>query len=209
MWANVEQISNLVTDGDHNPPKRTGFGVPHLTAKNIREWRIDPRDCTFISRENSVRVFKRYLPKAGDVIVTCVGTVGRTAIVPEGYEFSPDRNLAAIRFMARTLDPKYLQIVLESPDYQKRMRGASGATAQPHLYLSDLRAIPIPLAPTTEQDRIVLEITPRMSLIQEVEEQVDAGLRRSERLRQSILSLSFSGRQRNSFSANSRRSPQE
>lgn len=194
MWALVEQISNLVTDGDHNPPKRTESGVPHLTAKNIREWRVDPTDCTYISKADSVRVFKRYLPKPGDVIVTCVGTIGRTAIVPEGFEFSPDRNLAAIRLMHGMLDAKYVQIALESPDYQKRLRGASGATAQPHLYLADIRALLIPLPPSGEQSRIVVETDRRLSLISEAEHQVEANAKRAERLRQSILANAFSGK---------------
>jgi len=193
VWASVEQIANLVTDGDHNPPKRTPTGVPHLTAKHIREWRVDPTDCTFISKDDAVRVFKRYHPKAGDLIVTCVGTVGRTAIVPNSFEFSPDRNLAAIRFFSGTLDVKFLQIVLESSDYQKLLRGASGSTAQPHLYLSDLRSLLIPLVATREQQRIVTEVDRLLSLITDVDAKAEANLKRAELLLKSTLSKAFRG----------------
>ena len=194
VWASVEQIALLVTDGDHNPPKRTDVGVPHLTAKHIREWQIEPTECTFISKVDVDRVFKRYRPLAGDLIVTCVGTVGRTAIVPAGYEFSPDRNLAAIRLLPASLNANYLQLALESPEYQKLLRGASGSTAQPHLYLTDLRALLIPLAPRPEQHRIEVEIDRRFSLVREIEGQVDTNLKRAERLRQTILNNAFSGR---------------
>jgi type I restriction enzyme S subunit len=96
-WVSTEQLSYFVTDGDHNPPKRTPSGVPHLTAKNVFDWKLSEDDCTFISWDDFERTSKRYMPSGGDVIITCVGTLGRTAVVPDGYVFSADRNLAAIR----------------------------------------------------------------------------------------------------------------
>lgn len=53
--------------------------------------------------------------------------------------------------------------------------------------------IALPIPPETEQYRIVAEIDRRLSLVREVESQVDANLQRAERLRQSILSQAFSG----------------
>ncbi len=48
------------------------------------------------------------------------------------------------------------------------------------------------LPPQVEQLRIVAEVDRRLSLLRETEVQVDANLRRAERLRQSILSRAFS-----------------
>jgi type I restriction enzyme S subunit len=191
--AALKAISALVTDGDHNPPKRVEAGIPHLTAKNIRDWRIDPTSCTSISTADATRVHRRYRPQAGDLIVTCVGTVGRTAIVPEAYEFSPDRNLAAVRPKTDCVDVRYLQIVLEAPPYQAKLRGASGSTAQPHLYLGDLRALLIPLPPISEQVRISVEVDRVFSLISQTETVAENQLQRSERARAAILSSAFAG----------------
>ncbi len=192
-WATVEQLCSLVTDGDHNPPKRHESGVAHLTAKNVRNWRLDATDCTFISATDAERVLKRYNPVAGDLIVTCVGTVGRTAIVPPGFKFSPDRNLAAVRLVDGGASTRYLNFTLSSPGHQELIRGASGSTAQPHLYLGDLRAIAIPLPPLAEQTRIVAEVERRLSVVEELESVVSANLQRATRLRQSILQKAFSG----------------
>lgn len=52
-------------------------------------------------------------------------------------------------------------------------------------------AIPLPIL--AEQKRIVAEVDRRLSLVTEVEAQVDANYKRAERLRQSILSNAFSG----------------
>ena len=192
-WATVEQLCSLVTDGDHNPPRRHEGGLPHLTAKHVRNWRLDATDCTFISATDAERVLKRYDPVAGDLIITCVGTVGRTAIVPSDFRFSPDRNLAAVRLVGGGASTRYLNVVLSSPGHQELIKGASGSTAQPHLYLGDLRALSIPLPPLAEQTRIVAEGERRLSVVEEIEAVVSANLQRAGRLRQSILQKAFSG----------------
>ena len=192
-WASVEQISSLVTDGDHNPPKRQETGLPHLTAKNIRNWRLDATNCTFISAADAKRVLKRYDPLAGDLIVTCVGTVGRTAIVPADFKFSPDRNLAAIRLVNGDTSTRHLNAVLSSATYQELIKNASGSTAQPHLYLGDLRALTAPLPPFAEQGRIVTEVERRLSIVEELEAIVSAELQRATGLRRSILQQAFNG----------------
>jgi type I restriction enzyme S subunit len=192
--ASVEQVTLLVTDGDHNPPKRQAAGVPHLTAKHVRSWRLDPTECTFISRQDAEKVFKRYRPMAGDLIVTCVGTVGRTAIVPPDFEFSPDRNLAAVRLVHGVQSARYLKLVLSSPNYQERIASASGSTAQPHFYLGDLRAMAIPLPSLAEQQRIVSEVDRLLSVVDELDAVVNGDTQRAIRLRQSILVQAFSGK---------------
>jgi type I restriction enzyme, S subunit len=193
-WASVEQLSLFVTDADHNPPKRVDRGIPHLTAKNVVGWRLSERESTCISKEDFERARKRYDPQENDVIVTCVGTIGRTAIVPRNYVFSADRNLAAIRLIPTGIDPKFLQFNLNTPQAQQRIQGASGSTAQAHFYLADIRAFPIVVAPFAEQQRIIAEVERRLSVVDEVEAAVAANLKRAVRLRQAILKRAFKGK---------------
>jgi type I restriction enzyme, S subunit len=89
---------------------------------------------------------------------------------------------------------EFLQIVLTSPFWRRRISEASGATAQPHLYLGDLRSLPVPLPPFTEQFRIVGELERRSSVLDELEITIEHGLMRAERLRQAILKRAFEGR---------------
>jgi type I restriction enzyme S subunit len=87
-----------------------------------------------------------------------------------------------------------LQCVLSSPAWQTRIRQASGSTAQPHLYLGDLRALPVPLPPTAEQQRIIAEVERCLSVMDELEATITANLKRADRLRQSILKRAFEGK---------------
>jgi len=67
-------------------------------------------------------------------------------------------------------------------------------SAQPKLTQRNLNKIPVPLPPLTEQWRIVAEVEQRLSVIDEMEKAVEQGLKRAERLRQSILKRAFEGK---------------
>lgn len=58
----------------------------------------------------------------------------------------------------------------------------------------DLAGTLIPLPPASEQRRIVAEVERRLSVADQLEATIDSALARAKRLRQSILSLAFSGR---------------
>jgi type I restriction enzyme S subunit len=64
---------------------------------------------------------------------------------------------------------------------------------KPGLSLEQVRSLPVALSPLAEQQRIVVEVDRRLSLLRETEAQVDVNLKRAERLRQSVLSRAFSG----------------
>jgi type I restriction enzyme S subunit len=193
-WATVEQLAHLVTDGDHNPPRRVSKGVPHLTAKHIKKWRILFEDCSFVSPEGFEQTRSRYEPCEGDVIVTCVGTVGETALVPAGSVFSADRNLAAIRLVSGGVFPAFVMYLLSSPVFRQRVMTSSGATAQPHLYLGDLRTLPVPIPPRPEQEKVIAEIERLLTLVDASEAVVVTDVKRSSRLRQAVLRWAFEGK---------------
>jgi type I restriction enzyme S subunit len=190
----LQEIALFVTDGDHRPPPRVPAGVPHLTAKHVRNGAILFDDCTFVSEEGFKQTSKRYAPMAGDVLVTCVGTVGETAVVPEGVRFSADRNLAGVRLPELgAVRPHYLQLVLSSPAYQRQLLSASGSTAQPHLYLRDLRKIEVPVPPLQHQDTLIAEAQRLTSLLAALNTAIEHADVRSDRLRRSILDAAFTG----------------
>jgi type I restriction enzyme S subunit len=189
----IADVAELVTDGDHNPPPRVPTGIPHLTAKNIKRGQIVLGGCSFVSPEGFEQTRARYEPREGDVIVTCVGTIGQMAVVPPGLQFSADRNLAAIRLRA-DVDPSYVQLALSSPGQQRAIFSASGSTAQPHLYLRDLRALRIPLPQPSEQQHIASEVERQLSIMDAMEVEVSTARRRSAALRRSILEQAFTGK---------------
>jgi len=193
-WATLEQLSQFVTDGDHYPPKRVSKGIPHLTSKHVKKWKLSFDDCSYISPDDFEIVKVRYEPQEGDVILTCVGTIGETAIVPKDFTFSADRNLAAIRLFPEFFLPQMLQFILNSPPWENHIKTASGSTAQPHIYLKDLRAMAVPLPPLAEQHEIVRRVGLLFERADAIDREVAAAGRRCERLTQAVLGKAFAGR---------------
>ena len=68
----------------------------------------------------------------------------------------------------------------------------STATTIAYLNKENCNSITLPLPPISEQVRIVAEVDRHLSIIREVEAEVDANLKRAQALRESILSKSFS-----------------
>lgn len=189
----IKEIAELVVDGDHNPPKRVPSGIPHLTAKNIKHGNIVFDGCSFISMEGFEQTKNRYEPKPGDLVITCVGTIGECAIVRGGVEFSADRNLAAIRLKDGLLDARLLFHYLQKSSVQSHLRSTSGSTAQPHLYLKDIRGLEVTIPPVEEQRRILTKL-------EELFSELDAGVaslrraqRRLTRYRQALLQAAVTG----------------
>ncbi len=57
-----------------------------------------------------------------------------------------------------------------------------------------IEAIPIPLPPLAEQERIVAEVERRLSVVEELSALVETTLKRANRLRQAVLQQAFTGR---------------
>jgi type I restriction enzyme, S subunit len=192
--APLSTLAEFVTDGDHRPPKRVARGVPHLTAKHVRNGQLTTDGCTFVSEEGYRQTSARYEPLPGDVIVTCVGTVGEIAVVPEQFQFSADRNLAAIRFGHDSrVRPEWVAAVLRTAPYKRRLRHASGSTAQPHLYLKDLRMVEIPIPSYSYQRDLLGELREVTDRATRLTSSLKLAEQRWKSLRHSVLAAAFAG----------------
>jgi restriction endonuclease S subunit len=189
----MKEVSEFIVDGEHNPPQRVGKGVPYLTSKHIKHGFISTEGASFITEVDFASLRRRYDPRKGDVLVTCVGTLGEVAVVPDGLSFAADRNIAAIRPSAEVL-PSFLEASLRSPRLQKVLTAGSGSTAQPHLYLRDLRQLQVPVPALDIQELLISSLRERLAFADRLETDVKGALERSERLRSSILAAAFSGR---------------
>jgi type I restriction enzyme S subunit len=89
---------------------------------------------------------------------------------------------------------KFLSIALRSPLLQSQIDTKKTQTAQANIFQGKIKTLVLPLPPFAEQTRIVAEVERRLSVIDELEMQVEANLKRAERLRQAILKRAFEGK---------------
>jgi len=136
-------VCELIRDGTHAPPKRTDCGPLLLGVTNLIDGRLQetPSD-TKVSEDFYSKMHRSWEPKVGDVLLAIVGTVGKTALVPESFpKFTLQRSVAVLRGIKGRLDNRFLRFFLASRPGQRSLWSKVHQTAQPGLYLKDLGSI--------------------------------------------------------------------
>ncbi|MGA7413725.1 MAG: restriction endonuclease subunit S [Bryobacteraceae bacterium] len=196
-WArpSLQDVTVAIRDGTHTPPKRVAEGVPLLSARNIQDGRIDWSELySFIERDDYLEIARTNPVCRGDVLVTIVGSLGRSCVNDSSLPFTLQRSVAILRPEACLIDPHYLSFALRSPEIQERMQAEAGGTAQKGVYLGNLKKFTLPLAPLTEQRRIVAKLDALLARVDACRQHLDKIPKLLARFRQSVLAAACSGR---------------
>ncbi len=128
-----DELSELITDGEHATPKRTSEGIYLLSARNVLNHAIQLNDVDYIDQEEYDRISKRIVPKEGDVLISCSGSVGRCCSVPEGLKFQMVRSAALIRFK-NVISPLFAEYMITSDFVQEQINASKTASSQANLF---------------------------------------------------------------------------
>lgn len=168
-WIRLGPLASKLTDGSHNPPRDSGTGYPMLSSQNVWEGGvIDFASPTrHVGEEDFLIENSRTAAVPGDVLLTIVASLGRSAVVPlEAPAFVLQRSVAVIR---TGLNPEFCSLFLRSP-VSRAYYGLHGkGTAQKGIYLGKLGAMPIVVPPLAEQSRIVARVEELMRLCDALE----------------------------------------
>ena len=155
-WPRVvlSHVCEMVTDGTHASPVRVAMGVPVLSAQNVKGNELNPSTLRFTTQDELILFQRRVKPKAGDVLLTIVGTIGRSAVLTTDFDFVLQRSVAILRTHSHKVNSDYLKLALDSGDFQRQLLSATNSSAQAGVYLGKLSKLTIPLPPLPEQRRI-------------------------------------------------------
>jgi type I restriction enzyme S subunit len=181
------EACELVTDGEHSTPPRTPEGIYLLSARNVRDSGLDLSNVDYISEETYERLSKRVLPRWGDVLVSCSGSVGRVCCVPKNERIAMVRSVALIRSDPEKLNHEFLHIYLQSIQAQRQIRGLTNQTAQGNLFQSGIRRIKIPIISLESQLQIVGDYRSSMQALLELQRRRDFMLNLYKRTMHSLL----------------------
>jgi len=191
-WCACDQISEKITDGEHISPNTVAHGVPLLSAKDVLDTGVTFDDAKFVAAVDSEKFRSRCNPDRGDVLIVSRGaTIGRACLVNSDQEFCLMGSVILMKPHAG-VNSAYLLQALKAGFFQTRLTAVSGSTAQQAIYIRDIRPLQMPLPPQAEQARIVAEVDRHLSIIREVEAEVDTNLQRAQALRQATLAKAFS-----------------
>jgi type I restriction enzyme S subunit len=92
------------------------------------------------------------------------------------------------------IDSAFLAMQMCAPAFRRQLEKAKRATTSvAAIYLKDLVRLQVIVPAMAEQHRIVAEVDRRLSIVREVEAEVDANLKRAQALRKAVLGRAFAG----------------
>lgn len=199
VWCTVQvcEAGEVLLGRQRAPQYLTGrWSRKYLRVANIKDDAINFNDVETMDFDEAH--FAKYRLAPGDILV-CEGQspelLGQSAIF-RGYEepLCFQKTLHRFRADPEVTTPEFAQIVFRSHVRSGVFRRLGSITTNiGHLTLEKFKAAPFPLPPLDEQRRIVAEVDRRLSIVREVEAEVDANLRRAQALRQAVLATNFSG----------------
>lgn len=200
-WASLGSIASTVRNGIFvSRPPECPPGIPILRIGAVRRLSLDVTDVRYAPLDLDDRATQKALLEPGDLLFTRYNGnpefVGACAVVPPltGPLLHPDK-LIRVALDAEVASPGFVATAVSSGPSRAFIDAVTKTTAgQAGIAGSDLRLVPVPIAPVEEQARIVTEVERQMSFVAACERAVEAGLERSVALRRSVLKAAFEGR---------------
>ncbi len=197
VWARLDSIAflkgGITVDSKRQDP--SARSVPYLRVANVQRGYLDLSEVKTINAPAKDIEDLRLLP--GDILFNEGGDrdkLGRgwiwegqlTDCIHQNHVFrgrlvSPDIEPKLVSWWGNSFGKDYFQ------------REGKQTTNLASINLTKLSAFPVPLPPHAEQLRIVAEVDRLLSIAREAEAEFEMNLKREQALRQSILSVAFSG----------------
>lgn len=155
-WSSFlfKRVVANIKDGTHGTHARVENGELLLSAKNVFNNGIE------IGENESYIPFKDYeeitsngFPKKGDILVTCVGTIGRSFVYPFDKSLAFQRSVSFMRLNKKG-NPQFYKYFIESKAYQSQLESLIKSSAQGGIYMGDLINTVVIKCPLDEQIQI-------------------------------------------------------
>ena len=145
-----EALSDL-KDGTHGTHQDVKHGALLLSAKNIKDGKVqwDETDRK-ISNNEYRKICESFQLREGDVLLTIVGSIGECALLRQTDNVTFQRSVAFLRTDV-TVKPEFLTSEIQSSMFQKELENRKSISAQPGIYLGDLKLIPISVPTEIEE----------------------------------------------------------
>lgn len=124
--------------------------------------------------EQKYQEMKRFTVHSGDLLVSCSGTMGKIAVVPNNHKVGIINQALLKLTVKENLNNLFLKYLLESEVYQnKYFRNQSGVAIQNVVSVKELKEMLIPLPSIIEQEKIVSKIKEEEKAIEEYKKLIE------------------------------------
>lgn len=150
-----KRVISTIKDGTHGTYQRVSKGRVLLSAKNVHTdgIRISGEE-SLISEKDYLNITKNGFPKKGDLLVTCVGTIGRAFVYDLEEPLAFQLSVAFLRLNDLKADSNFFKLYIESTLYQFALKQLTKTSAQGGVYMGDIMNSIIICPPLSEQKEI-------------------------------------------------------
>jgi len=194
-WARIDNILAEHRDcgyGVLQPGEHVPDGTPLIRVGDINDGIVSIFDMKKISPIIAGQ-YKRTFLKGGEVLITLVGAIGRTAVVRDSCIGSNVARAVGVIPVSSQLNSFFIELYLRRDGMVQELINKSHEVARKTLNLEDVKNTIVVVAPYQEQSQIVNEIETRISVCDNLESAIKESLEKAEALRQSILKKAFDG----------------
>lgn len=186
----LEELTNLITDGEHKKPNYTEDGQPFISVVNITTGDLKFDNCKFVSTEDSFKFQKRCKPERNDILYTKVGaTYGRSAIVNTDREFSLYVSVCLIKPKSELINPIFLNHTMRRPYVKIQADKCIKGIGVPDLHLIEIKKFNIIVPPLELQNKFA-------EFVKQIDKQkfeIKKSLEETQKLQESLMNKYFNG----------------
>ncbi|PUE56369.1 hypothetical protein B9Z45_09985 [Limnohabitans sp. 2KL-17] len=190
-WATVEMVCDAIVDCPHSTAKFQTHGYPCVDTTWMTTEGLAQERARFVDEATYNDRISRLAPKTGDIVFAREGTIGTAVLIPDRMAPCLGQRVMLLRTSSDYLNGLLVH-VLHSEIVKVQYRSQALGSTVAHINVGDVKRFAVPVPPASEQARIVAEVDRHLSIIREVEAEVDINLKRALALRQAILSKQFS-----------------
>ena len=164
----LEKLCSYINDGTHYTPNYVVKGIPFYSVENIPNDNFS--DTKYISEDEHQLLIKRCFPERGDILMTRIGTLGKTKLIDWEVNASIYVSLALLK-INNSIDESYLFNYTKSDFFLNDVKKRSLLNATPQkINMGEIVNIPIYFPPTLiEQKAIATALTDIDHLITNLE----------------------------------------
>ena len=181
-WKEYKLIDVLdkLIDYRGKTPKKTTSGVPLITAKIIKNGRIE-KPTEFISVDDYDSWMVRGFPKVGDVVLTTEAPLGEVAQLDD-KNIALAQRVVTLRGKTGVLDNTYLKYYFMSNVGQQRIKARETGTTVTGIKQSELREVIVDVPPYEIQVRI-------SNILKSLDDKIEVNRKINENLEQQAQAL--------------------
>lgn len=174
-------VNRKIGYGIVQPGQSVPDGVPVIKVNNLISGLKSPSELDTTARENEAK-YSRTRLHGGELIVSVVGTIGKTAIVPKSFAGCNLVRATALIDIEDELMSKWVKYYFDSPCGQSYIEQNLNTTVQPTLNIKSLVEMPIPIRDTTEMEKTVL-------LLSALDEKIEVNRQINDNLMQQAVTI--------------------